>query len=211
MNLIIPTLFFLDMFSIPIVLFTIRKLLSGKQDEEPWFLTDEQIIKVSQDELNFIYQHCEKELKDTIDTAGIITSKTTTLLTVTVGLLAALIGYSLNRWEKVIELDAFMISSLEGCGYLFMLSILLSFNIIPRTYYALGGDPKTFFSEQLFKYRKAKTRIKMYYINEIESYRRRTLMNINMNRERQMMYKTCYIGLVLTPVVFILVYLMCKV
>jgi hypothetical protein len=183
-----------------------KKLFKQKQDET-WFLTDAQIIKVTKEELIFIYNHSEKELKDTIDTGSIITTKTTTLLTVTVGLLAALIGYSMNRWATTPKFDSFMVSACVGCAYLFVLGIILSFNIIPRVYFALGGDPKVFFNENLFHYEDVAMRMKMYYINEIESYSRRTNKNIKVNRERQNVYKVCYILLVLTPVGIMLAFI----
>ncbi len=186
---------------------SVVRFKARRKPEDIWFLTDEQIIKVTKDELIFIYNHSEKELKDTIDTGSIITTKTTTLLTVTVGLLAALIGYSINRWATTPKPDAFMISGGVGCFYLFVLGIVLSFNIIPRVYFALGGDPKIFFNENLFHFDEAEMRLKMFYINEIESYRRRTNKNLKVNRERQRVYKACYVALVLTPIFLLLAFI----
>jgi hypothetical protein len=183
------------------------RLRPSKKPKPPrWQLSNEQVDKVSQEELKFVYDHIEKTVKDSIDTASIITTKTTTLLTLTVGLLAALVSYSISRFDKKELFDSFLNAAIIGSIYLFLLAVILSFNIKPMSYFPLGTDAKPFFRDTLFHYSDKEKRLKMYYVNEIESYEVKLFANLEMNERRWLIYMFAYVALIMTPLVLIVSY-----
>ncbi len=51
------------------------------------FISQEQFNLVSESEAKFILEHAEKQVKDLLDTSLLIVSRSTTLLTIVVGLM----------------------------------------------------------------------------------------------------------------------------
>jgi len=64
-------------------------------------LTHVQLKNIDKETAKFLFEHGEKLLKETLDANNLIVSRTTSLLTIIVGLMVGLMGFSVNRIEKV--------------------------------------------------------------------------------------------------------------
>ncbi len=186
--------------------------LKKKGKKQNWQVSDEYLSQITEVQAKFIFEHAEKQLKDTLDTNAIITSKSTTLITLTVGLVAALFGFSINRLDvrstKIPVFDALMTSSVISCAYLFIVAILLTFIIHPKSYYILGSIPSDFFCTQFFNKKIPPDLVqKFFYINEIEQYYQRISKNKKTNRWRGILYKISLYLIVFSPIAFIIIYL----
>lgn len=182
--------------------------LFRKPADQDWFIPDDYIEMLTEAEAKFIFDHAEKQLKDTLDTNAAITSKTTTLVTLIVGLLAALFSFEINRWDKNHSFDPLLDSAIFGCCYLFFVAIILSFIIHPKQYYILGSEPTDFFQGEFFTQEIGKNRLKFIYINEIENYYQRITANKRVNKRRALFYKISLYMTVCSPLVFIIFYLL---
>ena len=170
------------------------------------YFTEPFIGKLTKDEAKFILDHAEKQLKETLDTNLLIVNRTTTLLTVTIGFMVALVGFAVNRWEKNSAFDSALATACTGLVYLFFMAILLCRNIQPRKYITLGAPPKAFFNEALFSL-ESDFRLIHIYANEIESYQTRINTNHTTNEERWRLFNTCLIWLAATPMILAALYL----
>lgn len=166
--------------------------------------------QVQKDEAKFLFDHAEKQLKETLDASQAIVTRTTTLSTLTVGLMVALVGFSMSRWERIGKIDVALITAIAGLLYLFILSIFLAYNIKPKTYIATGSRPKNFFTDAIFQM-KDDERLIFYYVNEIESYQARIEKNSEQNEARWNVFNRCLYALVFIPVFLTLVYLVASI
>lgn len=186
---------------------TDKKVEKGTNRVE--YFTEPFIKKLTSIEAKFILDHAEKQLKETLDTNLLIVSRTTTLLTITVGFMVALVGFGLNRWEKLQVVDDLFLTATIGVVYLFFLAILLCKNIQPRKYITLGARPKSFFDKKLFEI-DSELRLIYIYANEIESYQTRIAINHSVNETRWRLFDKCLKCVVATPIVFIASYVLLK-
>ena len=172
------------------------------------FVTPEYFKKINKDEARFIFEHAEKQLKETLDTSILIVNRTTTLLTITVGLMAALVGFIVSRLDKMGKFDALLVLSLIALVYLFILAVLLCRNILAKNYLIAGAEPKDFFLDNFFNEGSTNdNRIICFYVNEIESYQERITKNKQANEKRWKLFNNCIKMIVAMPIVFGIIYL----
>jgi hypothetical protein len=113
------------------------------------FISQKYFNLISEHEAKFILDHAEKQLKDILDTSLLIASRSATLLTLTVGLIVGLIGFSINRFETLQHYDELIFTASWAAVYLFMIAVIIVLNFIPRSYLTLGAEPKDFFVDRV--------------------------------------------------------------
>jgi hypothetical protein len=97
--------------------------------EEAWKIPPEYAAMLDGDDTAFLLEHAEKRLSDSLDTNKIIVDKSTTFLTLSLSLVAALIGYYMDKRGDNKAFDAIQFAALAGAGYLFIVGVLFSVNI----------------------------------------------------------------------------------
>lgn len=182
---------------------------------ERWQIPNEYLSKISLDEAKFVFEHAEKKLKDVVDTNILIVNRTTTLVTVTVGLLVGLIGFSINHWITVQEFDELFTISIFTELYLFVICLILKDNIQAQEYYVIGANPSLFFTETLYNSKidkleisdpEKRQRLIYMYINEIENYQFRIEKNIETNENRWRLFNASLKALVYLPFYIVVMY-----
>jgi hypothetical protein len=182
-----------------------KKNATQKKIEVEYF-TEPYLGKLTETEAKFILDHAEKQLKDTLETNILIVARTTTLLTVNVSFMIALVGFAINKWEKTPSSNEVIWTACFGLLYLFVLALLLSRNIQPQKYITLGARPKSFFVDGFYKIDE-KDRLKYIYANEIQSYQVRIKENHIINEKRWKLFNLCLKWIVATPMVFAALYI----
>ena len=174
------------------------------------FITGKYFQLISEGEAKFLYEHSEKQLKDTLDANTLIVTRLTSLITIVATLTVALFGYALHRHEDHSICDPMLQTAIFAIVYLFVISVLLFCNIQPNAYYSVGAEPVDLVNEQLFNERNGKYRLTALYVNEIHEYQKRLKANKRVNRRRWRLYKAALILLVCSPVALALAYLVLK-
>lgn len=83
------------------------------------FITEEHLRKITPEEAKFIFEHAEEQLKELLKTGETVVTRTTTLLTLTIGLLVGLISFGVNRWTNE-GIDNLVVASLAEVLFLFI-------------------------------------------------------------------------------------------
>ena len=149
-----------------------------------WQIGSENEKKTTLEEAKFIFSQAEKALRETINGSNLIVTRTTILLSIVVGLLSALIGYSINKWNSNKIDDIFITSSLLSC-YLFWLTTYLIKNIKGQDYMSMGSEPDKLLHDYYFqKFPENKEREIQNYISEIKNYQERIENNKSINNLR---------------------------
>ena len=169
------------------------------------FVKPEYFDDLKPDEAKFLLEHAEKQLKETLDANTQVVTRTTTLLTICVGLMVGLVGFSINRVEKLSKPDALLLTAIGSFLYLMIIAYKLSKNIRPNEYHSVGAEPKEFFVPSMFK-PTITERLKCIYINEIESYQERIEKNKKLNNDRWAEFTSCLNLFLWSPVVFVGLY-----
>lgn len=174
---------------------------------EQGFITKEHIKQIDADQAKFILEHAEKHLKETLDGNSLIVTRTTTLLTITVGFMTALIGFGITR-SATNGVDAMAITAFIIMIYLYIVTLFLVDNIQPKTYITLGALPSDFFTENFFgKHIPDNERLKYIYINEVNSIEKRIKENKATNERRWKLFRRCLYFVTATPMALLIVYL----
>lgn len=151
------------------------------------FISQEQFNLIKVDEAKFILEHGEKQLKDILDTSLLIVTRSATLLTIIIGLIIALSGFWIKRWDDNKHLwDQPLFISLWVAIYLLVMTFTLLMNFIPRSYLIPGAEPADFFSEDknVFKEENSDYRMIAIYVNEIVQAQIKIKYNKAINDER---------------------------
>lgn len=171
------------------------------------FISKEHIGKIDKDEAKFLLEHAEKHLKETLDGNNLIVGRTTTLLTITVGIMTALTGFAITRWASG-NIDSMVITAFIVIGYLYVITIFLVDNIQPKKYITLGAVPKDFFNVNFFgNLFPEGDRLKYFYLNEVNSIQGRIEENKTTNEKRWKKFRICLYFITATPVVLLVVFL----
>jgi hypothetical protein len=137
-----------------------------------------------------------------------VVTRTTTLLTITSGLLVGLVGYSINRWDSKTVFDPLLVSAIGSIIYLLVPAAIMCFLVVPTSYSITGAPPKPFFSDIFFNDDITKDkRLAMFYANEIVNYQVRITLNLEKNQKRWKRYTTAFLFIALSPLAFIIIYL----
>ncbi|MFT4152350.1 MAG: hypothetical protein QM629_00900 [Parafilimonas sp.] len=177
--------------------------------QELWSISHEYLQQITQEEAEFILGHGEKTLADTLETNKIITDKASGFLSLAIGIFAAVVGYSIDRWDKSGKWDNMLIATSIGAIYLLVVAIVFSINIYPTNYYVLGARPEVFFNSNFFNKKiKDDDRKLFLYVNEIEDCQLRIVHNRKINDWRWYWFRIAYRALIASPIIFVVIYLL---
>jgi hypothetical protein len=158
--------------------------------ENPNFISEEQYDLISEEEAEFILTHAEKQIKELLDTSLLIVSRSTTLLTIIIGIKVGLIGFSISRWEDQHRWDELLFTASWGIGYLFVMTFILLDNFLPRSYLIPGAEPKDFFdNKEVFMESNSEYRLTAIYINEIREAQVKINFNKTTNEKRWKVFR----------------------
>ncbi len=178
-----------------------------------WVPSDENIEKCSTEQAKFIFEQGEKLLKDITDTNVLIVTRTTTLITITVGFMLALVGFLFSRYIKVETLvDAELITCFLTILYIFNLCRILVKNIQGQEYHVVGTEPKKLFTDPYFDEEQTQgEKMKFFYINEIAVCQDKIKMNIQTNDKRWALFNRALQSLLYTPLIIVFFFILVKI
>lgn len=169
------------------------------------FVKPSHYAQITKDEAKFIFEQSEKHLKDQIDTSQQISAKTTTLLTVTCGILVGLIGFGINRWISA-DFDNLIGATFCCSVYLYIVIAVLFKNVRPSPYQSVGLHPRDIFDDKLFNNANKEYRMEALYINEIIECQKRIDFNKQTNDIRWRRFNRALRLIAFSPLVFLLLY-----
>lgn len=173
---------------------------------EASFVSQEYFDLITEQEAKFILDHAEKQLKDILDTNLLIVSRSTTLLTLAVGLIVGLSGFCINRHETLHKWDELSFCAGWGALYIFIIAIIIAQNFIPKSYLIPGAEPKDFFIDNVFNKKNAEYRLIAIYVNEIVQTQVKINYNKNTNDKRWHLFNISLFIIAATPLVFAGIY-----
>ncbi len=167
--------------------------------------------KVSDIHAKFIFDQAEKQVKETSDAGNNIVTRSTTLLTLIAGLLIALFGYGFSQWFALSkQFDHIVYSTFLTCiytgVYLFIIIVLLTYNLFGKDYAIIGSEPKSLFKDLFFDKNKADDIIIHFYVSEFVQYQQRIATNKEINNSRWKKYHLALIMIVIVPVIIFLIF-----
>lgn len=139
------------------------------------------------DQLKFVFEQAEKQLKDSVEDSNSIVTRATTLLTLMSGFLLLISGFLISKVKPdnfqifhklkflgVIKLHPIPITALAIAIYLFWVIYGISKNLIGTAYYTIGSEPKDLFVSGYYNNNASDTeRLLMFYSGEIKDYQKR--------------------------------------
>lgn len=89
-----------------------------------WEIDERLGDKISLADAKFIFEQAEKQLKDTIEASQLVTTRMTSIITLTAGLMSAMGGYAFTKYK---EIDTeILIALVFGASY-YVLALLFIF------------------------------------------------------------------------------------
>ena len=170
------------------------------------FITPEFFELITEQEAKFILDHAEKQLKDTNETNLIIASRSAQLLTITVGVVVAIMGFAVNRYLILQHADQMVITAAVAAAYLYGVCLIICFNLVPKSYFIAGAEPKDFFIPEMFNNENADYRLIAIYVNEICEVQVKIKHNKKINARRWKLFNTSLFLIAGLPTVLALVY-----
>lgn len=159
------------------------------EDTKPWTGKVENKLVTSPWTDKFIFDETEKKLKEILSVGDSIVSRATTLITIMVGLLVALVGFSINRYITECRLDYFNYSSIITIFYLYIVLIYSMHNIKGQKYMGIGASPEILFVEDFFLTNNKEIIDKTFIWCQIENYQRSITSNAETNEKRWKRYR----------------------
>ncbi len=174
-----------------------------------WSANIENKRKVTKEDVKFIFDQAEKQLKDSIDTSQLIITRTNTFIAVLTTGLITLVGFAIGRIDTKSYIDTLSITSIGGSIYIFCSLLYISKNIRSVNYKILGSEPKALFVDSFFTDTKpSDERIKFLYLSEIEDYQNRIDQNKGVNEKRWKIYDNTVWLTLFIPIFILLFYLL---
>lgn len=182
-----------------------------------WKPKTEHEEKLSLDEVKFILGQGEKVLKEVLSSSDLIISRTTSLITVTVGALTLLVGFAIKTWnDNHQQFNELIGASLIGVLYSLFLLYFLHLNLKGRGYFHSGTPPSALLVDSFFdpyfdlkEKVEAREREKELYLTEIIACQTKISKNVQLNEKRWRIFNRSLKGVVFLPLVLILAYLIC--
>lgn len=179
-------------------------------EPKDWKIEIKNIDDVQLDDAKFIFEQAEKKFEDTHSTAELIVGRTFTLLGILMTIVIALSGYLYGQISQSGFWSNKILTLLVAVIYLYGIIWYLKPNVFPKSYFSKGAAPKKLFVQDFFAEKhveKQKTTIYLY-INEIERLQGRIEKNEELNDKRWEIYKNAINALIISPVLFICLYLL---
>jgi hypothetical protein len=173
-----------------------------------WTANIENKEKATPEDIKFIFEQAEKQLKDSCELSQIIVNRTTGLITINSAALLALIGFVITNWIDYSFSSPLAITAYCGVIFLFANCFLLSTNIRSKEYYITGSQPKDLFNDVFFVDTiPSEKRVLRLYVSEIESYQHRITQNAATNKIRWRIYNETLRRTISAPVILAILFL----
>jgi hypothetical protein len=176
-----------------------------------WEITLENKGKATLNEVKFIFEQAEKQLRETINGSNLIVTRTTMLLSVVIAILSALIGCIFSKFNSN-EIDSILITAILLSIYLFCQTIYLAKNIKGQDYWFIGSEPDRLLHDYFFQtFPNKEEREIQIYISEIEYYQERIENNKKINVLRWNRFNNSIKSIVYyLPIITILLYIIIR-
>lgn len=159
----------------------------------------------------FILEMAEKKMEKFLESADILVSRSTTLLTVIAGFLVALVGYSISSFNEEDPLNILNIISIIGIIYFIAITIYLSPNISGIGFSTPGLLPKKFLVVEFFDDKnKPDMRLKQFIWAQIENYQDSIDKNISKLNNSWNRYRKSLKLLIFSPFLAMLIFLILR-
>lgn len=167
-------------------------------------LSPENENKASLNELKFILEHSEKQLKESIDSADSVLNRSTVLLSVLMGVIISTTGLLIDK----LTLSPFSVSIFLTLLYSAFLLYNLRVNILGHDYRTTGREPCYLLHDYYFAtYPSDEIREKKILLESIDVYQLSITNNNTINKKRWDVFtKTLYRSLYI-PIVFLAPYI----
>ncbi len=169
------------------------------------FINVDHFVALGEADAKFILEHAEKQLKDTVDSSGLLVARLTTLVSITAAFMAGLTGYGVTRGITEGFRDRYVITAFIDVGYLYIPALLIVWNFLSQKYYHVGSEPKSFFVPKIFEDNKEE-KMKAIYCYEIMDVQARIVANKMKNKRRWLRFNIATTLLLLSPVILYLIY-----
>ena len=173
-----------------------------------WHISKENEAKAKENELRFIFEQAEKQLKESLESGNTVVARTTILLTIIVGIItsiiAAIVGI-IKTFDYKISPDLIVLSAI----LLFLLHEVfeLQKTLSGEVFRTLGSQPYKLLDNWYFENTSTDDeRYNALYLSEIKSYQRRILKNNGLNGERWGRFRKSLKRLFVLPVYIICLY-----
>jgi len=155
---------------------------------------------ITEADAKFIFEQAEKYLKNSFDIGTTIANRTSTLITLSLAIIAAFVGYVIKHFDETHAVNNIALICILGSAYLLAVLIYTAKNIQPNDYYVIGSLPCKLFVDAFFKDGKPEDRIVKFYVSEITSYQQRIDKNEEKNAARWRKYKITVWALMILPI-----------
>jgi uncharacterized membrane protein YbhN (UPF0104 family) len=183
-----------------------KKVKIGEPEAPIWQGNVANKEKLTTDDAKFLFDQAEKFLKDSVENSNLIVTRTSSLVTLLVGSLIALIGYVISKFNLQ-RFDALTITAMIGMVYVYILVYYAFENTKPRVYLIPGALPKDLFADAFFvEGIENEKRIIHFYISETENYQFKIEKNNELNKIRWKRYANLLKATVLSPLVLAAAY-----
>jgi hypothetical protein len=175
-------------------------------DEAQWPPLIEKEENITLEDVKFIFDQAAKKLDYTIQVAGSVNNKATTLATLLSGVLIALIGYIISQ-PSIIGNSKTAIAII-AMVYVYAVGAFLLRNLVPRYYYPTGLEPHHLLKNEFFTddFETGRRTINLY-LAVIERYQEFIVENEAQNNKRWRNYNISLRALIFMPLVLGTIYL----
>lgn len=179
-------------------------------EEKKWYeIANEK--NVNKENAKFVLEQAEKQVKETSDVGNNVVARATTLLTLVSGLLIALFGYGFTQWMYLSAHNSNGVQTvLSTCIYsniyLFIIALLLTYNLLGKDYAIVGSEPKALFKDTFFNKSKDDDVLIHFYVSELVQYQTRIENNKTMNKKRWKLYHITLLMTTFIPLVIFIIF-----
>jgi len=191
--------------------------MSNQSINNSEYTFEEKIRKLSIEEAKFVLEHGEKKLKEISDATQLIIARTLPALTIVVGFIIALLGFSFNKLSEKTELyDPYIVTPFIAIYYLYRISRKLVNNIKAEDYKPLGLDPKVLLGDSFFPNQNdddddmEKNRLTYFYMNEAHNIQGKIDSNNLKNENRWAIFNSALSEIIFTPLLICLTFAIAK-
>ena len=172
-----------------------------------WPKNEDDLINVSFESLQLVYDEATLRLKDSIEASNIIEKKSTNFLTVIIAAFTGIVAFYISEASKGSPNTQLIKISLIALSYLFILSAYFLIVIKPSFFKSAGTEPKFTLNKRLIARDnevKGATE-KLFLTLRIKSYDQRIFENAHDNREKSRLLFIGMWGLYCFPIFILLI------
>ncbi len=158
--------------------------------------------KLDINELRFIYDQAEKQLKETIDASSIIVARCTVLISICVAIATTIVSFYIKARVDAKQLDTSVDAICKiGVFFLSLISALLAYNITSKDYYCLGTEPMSLIDTKILDKKEASDKkLVRFYVNEIINQQHKIDGNKSLNKKRWLIFHVSIVSIISVPI-----------